>query len=338
MQGLSEFCIAQRKLASIQEQYITDRQPLAKRIEEIRGQLKKYLDDNKLTCVQVKVKDVDVETNEVVLVDKYLRRKQSNTITDLNPDGIERAINSVTPTDLKEQYNALKEKQSKPKKKRKREDTTTTKGGTIGGTMGGEETKEEAINMMHVWNATLAVKIRQEHLKVSNTMDLDNSPGRGVICKDKAPEAVRILVQEWVDKKRALGSIVEHKEEASASHMQVIEQTEQGIMQQLAKVHPVEKAQDITLTSKTGPAVYTIKTKQSAATTKVRITAFKPYIETSLKSTLQKHAPLMQDFKTACDPRVKADLVTRLRQQFIKFQEDHKSAPYVALEKKKIEN
>jgi hypothetical protein len=315
----------------IEEDYAKKRKPLTDRIDEIRTHLRNYMDEHKITCLAVDVIDVDLESKNSIPVRRFLKRKQSSTIGTLNLEGIERAIQKITPDDLRDEYKNLKEKQEKEriKQQRKRKSTVDEKEEII---------EEKTLAMLDVWNSVIVKKVREEHLRKTDSLELDVATERTAkrVSTETmlAPREICVLVQEWMDKRKTVSQNLHDKKTATAEPQQTVKQQESVVAEYLERTHPVDKCQEVILNYKQESRPYMLRQKQSRSTIPVRIKAFKPYINTSVEQVMRVHASEMDNFISACSSTIKAELVEILRHQYSKHQQDHQpSSTYVALDK-----
>lgn len=329
--AVTAFCVAQTRAMHTEEDFAAKRKPLADRAAEIRTQLRQYLDDHKLTCLALDWPETDAATGQTQVGRMYLRVKHTSTIGTLNLEGIERAVMRVTPDDLKAQYKILQDKKAKeatkkPATKRAKKDTA----GASASSEGGE------ITMLAVWDAVIAVKVREEHLRQSDSLILDAASERSKKGQSDAvaPEAICQLAQEWTSLNQKLAALSKAKSAALETSKAVLAKEEAAVAAYLEKAHPVDKCQEVMLTYKSESRPYMLRKKESHASVPVRITAFKPYIAHSLETLRKEHANELKSFATACSDAVKTNLVEILKQQFTKFQVDHKKPEtYVSLDK-----
>ncbi len=324
--AVTAFCVAQTRAMHTEEDFAARRKPLADRAAEIRTQLRQYLDDHKLTCLALDWPEVDADSGQTQMGRMYLRVKHTSTIGTLNLEGIERAVLRVTPDDLKAQYKILQDKKAKeatkkPAAKRAKKDTSTDSG---------------EITMLAVWDAVIAVKVREEHLRQTDSLILDAASERGKKghADAVAPDAICKLAQEWTSLNEKLAALSKAKSAALENSKAVLAKEEAAVAAYLEKAHPVDKCQEVMLTYKSESRPYMLRKKESHASVPVRITAFKPYIAHSLETLRKDHANELKSFATACSDAIKANLVEILKQQFTKFQVDHKKPEtYVSLDK-----
>lgn len=307
---VSTFCVAKTRLMHLEEDYSRKRKPKAERVDEIRTTLRNYLDEHKLSCLAVDVTTFDEETGKPVSCRRYLRISTPSTIGVLNPEGIEQAVNKVTPEDLRAQYNLLRDKAAKQANKKRKKDADAS----------ASTAASSDITMLDVWDAILAVKIREQHLRKTTQFRLDVSGERGVESM-VAPSLITALVQEWVNLNAELSQLASKKQEDEAKLESVITKQEQSVIQHLERHHSASKCQqEVMLNYKNESQPYMLRKKESKPVVKVRITAFKPYIRTSLQQTLRQHSQSMANFHTACSDAIKADLVRHLKHNFAEYQ------------------
>jgi len=326
--SVDAFCIATTKLMHIDDNYAKKRKPLADRVDEIKTQIKQYMQQHKLTCLPVTITEIDYETNKPKAVERYLRIRHTSSIGKLGVEGIERAVMSVTSDDLKEQYAVLRETQAKAAKKKptKKRKKTEEKSAPVA-------EAPKSVTILDVWEAVVSVKIRREHLHESESLKIDASPERGME-NVKAPVEVQRLAQEWYDKSRDIDVFAREKQEASVQPSQVVKEQETAVARYLERANPSAKAEEVILKHRGESRPFMLKTKESRPSVDVRITAFKPYIRQSLQDTLSRHAQEVQTFSAACSEAVKHDIVNHLLRQYQVFQEEHqKVEKYVALDK-----
>ena len=332
--AIDSFCVAKARLARLEEECSKEKRPDTARIDAIRSQLKQYMQDYKEKCLSVDVREGDPGAG---VTRKYLRFQKSSTIGALSADGIEKAVMSVTPADLKVEYQNLTQKMttSKNKKtKRKRDDK-------------GDDNPDEAssstgntISMLEVWNSILEGRIRGEHLKNSETLEISHTCGRKTSKVDpskdvkRAPDPVRALVQEWLDLQNKVQQVVEKMEEKVTEAQNTIKQQEPVVKQYLERTYPEKQSQEVNLNYKNQSCSYLLVKKESCTHRPVRITAFKPHITASISHVLGRHPDTSKSFEQCCSDRVKNELVNALRHKFVQFEEENKQVrQYVSLDK-----
>jgi hypothetical protein len=314
-QAIDVFCAAKHKLKRLEEEYAVKRKPLNDRVSKIRAEVKAYMKKHNLCCLPVTL------TEEGQPIKKYLRFSKTASCTELNTEGLERAIDKITEADLKTCYADLQEEAAEKEAKQSRKRRKGADGEKVGPTK---------ITILDVWDAVATEKIRQEHLRQSETLKLDKSPPKNFPEQYQAPEAIQKLVMEWLSKTAELTKLTEEAEARCEKCEKIVEEKEPAVCQFLHNLPGDSKAQEVNLAFHNEVKTFHLVQKESCPKVHVRITAFKPLIRQSLQHVLQQ----VSSFEAACSPAIKQEMVRHLTRHFQQYEKDHqKPTTYVSLDK-----
>ena len=306
--AISSYCVAKTRLMHIEDDYCKKRKPLSDRLDEIKSHIRTYMETNNVPSLLVTWNDVNTP------IRRFLRLKHTSTIGPLNLVGIEQAVLSIESKDLREQYDLLRKK---PKRKRNADDV--------------ESKAAAVVSIGDVWDAVVAQKIREKHLRESNCLQMTfvehknsdpqlASPG---ICK---------LASEWYNIDKVLDTLMEQNSKDCKIESNVIAEQEPLVVQYLHQTHPEEKSKEVILRYKEESRPFMIKSKESCKLCPVRITKFKPIIHTSVSNMITSHRVV--DFSPETVEQVKHELAQILKEKYAQFQEENKQVKtYVSLDK-----
>ena len=314
-QSIDVFCAAKHKLKRLEEEYAAKRKPLNDRVSEIRGEVKAYMKKHNLCCLPLTL----VENGQPVK--KYLRFCKTASCGELCTEGLQRAIEQITEADLKTGYADLQEEAADKEAKQSRKRRKGADGEKVGPTK---------ITILDVWESVATAKIRQQHLKQSETLTLSTSAPRNFQEQYQAPEAITKLVTEWVQKTAALAQLSQEEEKRISNCEKIVEEKESAVCQFLNNLPGDVKSQEVNLSYHNEVKTFHLVQKESCPKVHVRITAFKPLIRQSLQQALHQ----VSSFEAACSPAIKQEMVRHLTRHFEQYEKDHrKPTKYVSLDK-----
>jgi len=286
--AISAFCSAQTKRDRVEEEFESNAGPFREQVRKCRETLRTYMLTNKLTCVRLPASNDGEDP-------MYMRMTTSHSINPIEEPVIKDAIDKITVAELRDTFQSMKK-------------------------------TKEPYTMENVWQKCLEDQMRALNSSTSVSFSITETMERGFNKANNVapPRDILMAAADLRSAQVRLSALSETFANATSKYDEAIEEQTPVIISFLEKTNPEKLAKTLNIStpaSETKQAVLTCKRRSPP--TEVRITVFKPVINSSLQSVFKRAAVDDANMERSVSPEVKRQIYDKLMEGWTSL----KSAP-----------